>query len=145
MAEEVLSPRESSPPVPGIRRVLTGEESAQFRHRPPTNRFSTSMDNPGPGPNPAMRRRSSNLSDFSLNEARRSFRDSTDDLLAPKPSATGLEDTAPPSHWHSVPLAFALLPAIGGMLFQNGSSVVTDIMILGLAAIFLNWSVRLPW
>jgi hypothetical protein len=23
--------------------------------------------------------------------------------------------------------------------------VITDIMLLGLAAIFLNWSVRLPW
>lgn len=31
------------------------------------------------------------------------------------------------------------------MLFQNGSSVITDVMLLGLAAIFLNWSVRLPW
>jgi hypothetical protein len=31
------------------------------------------------------------------------------------------------------------------MLFQNGSAVVTDIMLLGLAAIFLNWSVRIPW
>jgi hypothetical protein len=42
-------------------------------------------------------------------------------------------------------LAFALLPALGGMFFKNGSSVITDIMLLGLAAIFLNWSVRLPW
>lgn len=49
------------------------------------------------------------------------------------------------SHWDSAPLAFALLPAVGGMLFTNGSSVVTDIILLGLAAIFLNWSVRLPW
>lgn len=30
-------------------------------------------------------------------------------------------------------------------MFTNGSYVVTDIMILGLAAVFLNWSVRLPW
>lgn len=49
------------------------------------------------------------------------------------------------SNWDSAPLAFALLPAIGGMLFKNGSSVMTDVMLLALAAIFLNWSVRLPW
>lgn len=47
--------------------------------------------------------------------------------------------------WHSAPLAFALLPALGGLLFQNGSAVVTDVMLLGLAGIFLNWSVRVPW
>jgi hypothetical protein len=39
----------------------------------------------------------------------------------------------------------ALLPAVGGLFFQNGSAVVTDITLLALAAIFLNWAVRLPW
>ncbi|KAK3062688.1 hypothetical protein LTS18_003552, partial [Coniosporium uncinatum] len=33
----------------------------------------------------------------------------------------------------------------GGLFFQNGSLFVTDICLLILAAIFLNWSVRLPW
>ena len=69
-----------------------------------------------------------------------------DDLLLPKPSATGRDaSTHDSSAWDSAPLAFALLPALGGMLFTNGSSVITDVMLLGLAAIFLNWSVRLPW
>lgn len=49
------------------------------------------------------------------------------------------------SHWHSSPLAFALLPAVGGLVFTNGSAFITDILLLGLAAIFLNWSCRLPW
>lgn len=90
-----------------------------------------------------VRRRSSNLTDFSLDEARKNFRSSTDSILLPTASMNqhGLE----PSHWDSAPLAFALLPAIGGMLFKNGSSIITDITLLGLAAIFLNWSVRLPW
>ncbi|KIN05930.1 hypothetical protein OIDMADRAFT_154543 [Oidiodendron maius Zn] len=94
-----------------------------------------------------VRRRSSNFSDYSLNEARRSFQSSTDDLLLPKPprDARALPAEQSSSAWHSAPLAFALLPAVGGMLFKNGSSVITDIMLLGLAAIFLNWSVRLPW
>ncbi|KAL8999983.1 MAG: hypothetical protein Q9169_001228 [Polycauliona sp. 2 TL-2023] len=50
-----------------------------------------------------------------------------------------------PSHWHSMPLALALLPAVGGVLFQNGSAIVTDITLLGLAVVFLNWAVRVPW
>jgi hypothetical protein len=49
------------------------------------------------------------------------------------------------SNWQSAPLGLALLPAIAGIFFKNGSAVVTDITLLILAAIFLNWSVRLPW
>ena len=49
------------------------------------------------------------------------------------------------TNWHSTPLLFALLPAVGGVLFKEGAAVVTDLLILGLAGIFLNWSVRLPW
>lgn len=44
-----------------------------------------------------------------------------------------------------MPLALALLPALGGVLFQNGSAIVTDIILLGLAVVFLNWAVRVPW
>jgi hypothetical protein len=143
MAEEVASPK--SPPSPvgyGLRRAQTVDESAQFKHRSSTNRLSTSNDTANPGP---TRRRSSNFSEYSLNEIRKNFQSSTDDLLLPKPSSKNHAEHPPPSNWHSAPLAFALLPAIGGMLFQNGSAVVTDIMLLGLAAIFLNWSVRIPW
>lgn len=122
-------PSSSTAPAQGIRRSFTIDES---RHRPSPNR------NPGPG----VRRRSSNFSDYSF----KTFQSSTDNLLLPKPSAAGHEESRHvSSHWDSAPLAFALLPAIGGMLFTNGSSVMTDIMLLGLAAIFLNWSVRLPW
>ncbi|KUJ12796.1 uncharacterized protein LY89DRAFT_785374 [Mollisia scopiformis] len=133
--------RTFSPPKGPPRRSLTVDESAQYRHRPPNNRFSTSQDAPAQG----IRRRSSNFSDYSLREARKSFQSSTDNLLLPKPSATGLEPKHESSNWDSAPLAFALLPALGGMVFTNGSSVITDVMLLGLAAIFLNWSVRLPW
>ncbi|TAQ90612.1 hypothetical protein B7494_g1077 [Chlorociboria aeruginascens] len=142
MADETKKP--ASPAASPLRRVLTGDESAQYRHRPPSNRLSTSATTPDT-PIQNVRRRSSNFSEYSLNEARKTFQSSTDGLLLPKPSVGGLEMSHDSSHWHSAPLAFALFPAIGGMLFQNGSSVITDIMLLGLAAIFLNWSVRLPW
>ncbi|KAH0544424.1 hypothetical protein FGG08_001451 [Glutinoglossum americanum] len=97
-------------------------------------------------PSPLVRRRSSLLSDYSLDDARASLRSSTDDLISPRPNVPGrLTGSDELSNWHSAPLAFALLPAVGGMFFQNGGAVVTDLMLLGLAGVFLNWAVRLPW
>lgn len=90
-------------------------------------------------PSAAFRRRSSNVSDYSQ-DAR--------DLLNPKPlagSTESLRHHEPTSSWDSLPLAFALLPAVGGLLFQGGDSFVTDLMLLGLGGIFLHWSVTQPW
>ncbi|PYI00799.1 hypothetical protein BO78DRAFT_380339 [Aspergillus sclerotiicarbonarius CBS 121057] len=90
-------------------------------------------------------RRNSTLSD-SVSEARNSIRSSTDNLLFPRAAKRNDVDlTNEESHWHSAPLGLALLPAVAGIFFQNGSAVVTDVTLLILAAIFLNWSVRLPW
>lgn len=85
------------------------------------------------------------FSEFSMDEARNQIRSTTDDLFLPRPAKQGHDIEVGTSHWHSIPLLFALLPAIGGMLFKNGSHIVTDILLLSLAAVFLNWSVRLPW
>jgi hypothetical protein len=83
-------------------------------------------------------RRSSNFSDYSLGEAR--------DLLNPRPTGVDIDIPHPESSsLASLSLAFALLPALAGSLFKNGSAVVTDIMLLGLSAVFLNWSVTQPW
>lgn len=90
-------------------------------------------------------RRNSTLSD-SVSEARNSIRSSTDDLFLPRVSRrTNDVDLQEESNWQSAPLGLALFPAIAGVFFKNGSAVVTDITLLILAAIFLNWSVRLPW
>lgn len=91
----------------------------------------------------SWQRRNSNLSD-SISEARNSIRSSTDDLFLPR-VVMGEDSATEESHWHSAPLGLALLPAIAGVFFQNGSVFVTDVTLLVLAAIFLNWSVRLPW
>lgn len=95
-------------------------------------------------------RRSSTLSG-SVSEARHSIRSSTDALFLPR-VAHGAETGVPDeddddgeSHWQSAPLGLALVPAVAGVFFHNGSAVLTDITLLVLAAIFLNWSVRLPW
>ncbi|CAK7217154.1 hypothetical protein SCUCBS95973_003046 [Sporothrix curviconia] len=90
-------------------------------------------------PSAAFRRRSSNFSDFSQ-DAR--------DLLNPKPlggASESLRHHQPTSSWDSLPLAFALLPAVGGLLVQGGGSFVTDLMLLCLGGIFLHWSVTQPW
>ncbi|KAL1642067.1 hypothetical protein SLS58_005655 [Diplodia intermedia] len=79
------------------------------------------------------------LSDFS------SIRDSTDNILNPGSRDADNLDQGDPSHWHSLPLVFAILPAVSGIFFTNGSAVVTDILLLGLASLLLNWCVRMPW
>ena len=82
----------------------------------------------------------------SFSESRRSLRESTDDLLHPRPTGdfrNGEQNDSP--HWHSVPLILALLPALGGLVFKNGNALITDITLLCLAAVLLNWSTRLPW
>ena len=96
-----------------------------------------------------LRRRSSTLSDLSFSDARRNLHD---DILNPSSlgggngMATGEASEAPgASGWSSLPLVFALLPAVGGVLFKNGSAFITDMTLLGLAAVFLNWSVTQPW
>ncbi|QSZ30547.1 hypothetical protein DSL72_000101 [Monilinia vaccinii-corymbosi] len=120
--------------------TLPTDEPTATLNRRRTNRWSTDGI-----PSGGNRRRSSNFSEYSLNELNKNLRDSTDDILFPRPSDLKGEDNHDSSHWDSVPLAFALLPAIGGLFFTNGSSVITDVMLLGFAAILLNWSVRVPW
>ncbi|KAL8896285.1 MAG: hypothetical protein Q9207_007779 [Kuettlingeria erythrocarpa] len=117
-----------------------GKTSASPLRQRPIGRASTLAD----VTSPSRRRRSSTFSD-SIDDARQSIKSSTDDLLLPRLRSAGLPSQHEPSHWHSTPLALALLPALGGIFFQNGSANVTDITLLGLAAVFLNWSVRLPW
>lgn len=119
-----------APPGNTLRRSLTVDET---RRRPPLTQ-SASGDVPLSA-NP--RRRSSNFTDLSFGEAR--------DIL--NPQAKGDADFEPPesSSLASLSLAFALLPALAGVLFKNGGAVVTDLMLLGLSGVFLHWSVTQPW
>lgn len=88
------------------------------------------------------RRRSSVHSD-----TRPSVRSSTDSLLRPSGSSgnSRFSKNDEPSFWHSAPLAFAIVPAFAGLLFQNGVAVVTDILLLVFGSMFLNWCLRSPW
>ncbi|EHY60207.1 hypothetical protein HRR83_009168 [Exophiala dermatitidis] len=91
------------------------------------------------------RRRSSFLSE-TFSETRKSLRSSTDDILLPRPRGPhDIQDDEDTSHWQSLALGLALLPAVGGLFFKDGSAVITDVTLLGLAAIFMNWALRSPW
>ncbi|GFF56145.1 hypothetical protein IFM51744_08824 [Aspergillus udagawae] len=128
-------------PIESARPHVHAVGSLNLRHRVPT-RAATFAEGSS---SIQDQRRNSSFSD-SVSEARNSIRSSTDELLFPRVVQKG--DIALPneeSNWQSAPLGLALLPAIAGIFFKNGSAVVTDITLLILAAIFLNWSVRLPW
>lgn len=96
------------------------------------------------GLSPPPRRRSSLISFSSIDDATRTF---TDEYINPRTRhrREGSSGEHEMTSWHSSPLAFAILPALGGLLFKDGSAFVTDVLLLGLAAIFMNWSIRLPW
>lgn len=129
---------DSKPPNGRTMASSTGRKSmSPLRHRPlgRASTFAADLGSP---------RRSSNMSG-SKDDARQSLLSSTDDLLLPRAEKHGLDTHQESSHWHSAPLAMALLPAVGGLAFKNGSAVVTDLTLLGIAAVLLNWSVRLPW
>lgn len=124
--------------------ITSAKSSARANKSPlaerPPRRASTYSDTL----NPSRTRLNSTFSD-SIDEAKQSLFSSTDDLLQPTARSSKVGDQGEQSFWHSAPLALALLPAVGGLIFQNGGHVVTDITLLILAAVFLNWSVRLPW
>lgn len=118
------SQRKPPSPIPGLRNRFSSRAGVDnFPHR--THRSGSSISE-------------------TLSESRVSLKASTDDLLLPR---AGLDRRADleSSNWHSLPLGLALLPALGGLFFQNGSAFITDVTLLALAAIFLNWAVRLPW
>ena len=49
------------------------------------------------------------------------------------------------SFWYSLPLVFAIVPAIGGVAFKDGATVATDLALLCLAGVYLNWCLTSPW
>jgi hypothetical protein len=121
----------TAPSGHAIRRSLTVDET---RSRSSQN-HSFAPGNVGFGPPP---RRTSNFTDYSMSEAR--------DILNPI-SRGDDDDLSPPESSTLAPisLAVALLPALAGALFKNGGALVTDLMLLGLAGVFLHWSVTQPW
>lgn len=101
---------------------------------------SEQLESPSDGP----LRRSSTFSDFSISEARRSMRDGTQDILNPSGAKHDMsQDNS--GALANLPIAFALLPALVGVLFEGGSQLITDIMLLGLVFVFLRYTVTQPW
>ena len=135
--DRTISPSNETPP-------LSAKSTARQSDSPIRSRLLGRASTIADFSNPLRDRRSSNFSD-SVESTCQSIKSSTDNLLLPRATSPDLEASHEPSHWHSAPLALALFPAVGGLFFRDGSAVVTDLTLLGLAAVFLNWSVRLPW
>ncbi|SMQ53561.1 unnamed protein product [Zymoseptoria tritici ST99CH_3D7] len=141
MASPVSTPPANSDPKLPSRPSATARTAAS--NNSPANvirkRFSTDrLASPSP-PSPSSRRRSSLISYSSLEDV--------NDLINPRTNAVRRTTQADNegTHWHNSPLAFAILPPIAGLFFKDGSTLATDFLLLGLAAIFLNWSIKLPW
>ncbi|KAI0480202.1 hypothetical protein GGR56DRAFT_671342 [Xylariaceae sp. FL0804] len=127
-----------APPGYGLRRAATVAQPGQLHRRPTMSNSSPSGD----GPHAGLRRRSSAISDYSLSDARKDLEFSAEDLFNPgRRDSTEMKKT----RFVYVPLTLALLPAVAGVFFENGSAFFTDIILLSLAAVFMHWSVTQPW
>lgn len=121
---------------------MTVDEASQFRRKSSLASFPSSDH--AESPSQRLQRRSSTLSDFSLSEARRNLRDSTDDILNPSGAQHELS-SGNSGILAALPVAFALLPALFGVLFEGGNAIMTDVMLLGLVFIFLRYTITQPW
>ncbi|KAL1959187.1 hypothetical protein VTO42DRAFT_2692 [Malbranchea cinnamomea] len=90
-------------------------------------------------------RRTSTFSDM-LTDTGQSLKTSAGSILMPHMDprwATASPDSD--SLLQSLPLVLALLPAFGGLFFRDAHAYLTDLTLLILAVIFLNWCTRIPW
>jgi hypothetical protein len=118
-----------SPPGHALRRAATVAESMSSRRESTFGAASEASLPPSP-----LRRTSFAFSDANIGSGRDPNKNSDAD-------AEGVRETT----WDSAPLAFALLPAFGGVLVNGGNAFVTDLLLLLLGAKFLHLGVTKPW
>jgi len=123
----------------------TSNGSSNLKHRQGNGQQSSFADLP---PNRRSSTFSSRSSRTDSTSDRRPFspRSSTEDLLSPR--ATGEEEEQhheTTTFWHSLPILFAIVPALGGIYSKDGSVFVTDLALLLLAGLYLNWCLVTPW
>lgn len=145
MAQAAAAPSgDTNPPFGSSQTTANATANSPFMRQRFSGRAAAFDEGAGASLSPQMRSNSM-FSISSFDETRRALRSSTDDLLLPRVSRPEDDLHEEPSQWQSLPLALAIIPAFGGLFFKNGRATVTDILLLGLSAIFLNWSLRLPW
>lgn len=117
--------------VTGVSFAKSHEGQGQADTTNRTRRRSSNGDSQGP-----KTRRSSSL-----------VTDTTFDDAAMRSSSVGdsIENEVEVSLWYSVPLLLAIVPAIAGIAFQKGSVIITDLALLVLAGVYLQWCLVTPW
>ncbi|KAK3301911.1 uncharacterized protein B0T15DRAFT_403347 [Chaetomium strumarium] len=104
----------------------------------PPSTIDESDTEPTPAPR-RHRRRSSAFSAYSFDEVTRDLQEITDPA-----KAANVRFRRPT--WKSwFPIILAAVPPIGGLVFKNGATFFSDVIMLILAAILLKWSVTAPW
>lgn len=73
------------------------------------------------------------------------LRDGTHEILNPGAAKHVASAQYGSSAISNLPLAFAFLPAVCGVLFKDGQAMITDLMLLILALIFLRYTMSQPW
>lgn len=136
------SPKEGGPEV--SESSASGSDFRRTRRSNPEIRaFSqggpnTATVRSGVAPEGYIRRRSSTLTQYSLNEASQDFRE---EIVNPGPDVRSVVTT-----WKSfLPIVFASIPPVAGLFFHNGTAFFSDLILLFLATVFLHWSVTAPW
>ena len=96
-------------------------------------------------PRTLPRRASSQRTTSSSSLSHRASFHKGDSLFLPPRAESPTTDQEEPGLWYSAPLLFAIVPAVGGVAFKKGSVLLTDLVLLVLAAVYLNWCLISPW
>ena len=123
----------------------TSNAASNLKHQHGNGQQSSYTDLPANRRSSAFSSRSSRT-DSTSDRRPFSARSSTEDLFSPR--ATGEEEEQhheTTTFWHSLPILFAIVPALGGIYSKDGSVFVTDLALLLLAGLYLNWCLVTPW
>jgi len=101
--------------------------------------------------NPSLRMRTSssgqNMMHSGLQRTRtRQFSQSSmDSFLPPRIPEPSQQEPKEPSPFRFGLLLFVALPILAGTIFENGSSVMVDLLLVIIGCLILYWSIEYPW
>ena len=70
---------------------------------------------------------------------------SVDSFLPPRISDASHQEPKEPSPFRFGLLLLVALPILAGTIFENGSSVMVDLLLVIIGCLILYWSIEYPW